>query len=163
MKFTLRQLMLCVTAFAVWLGLLAQGHSFFGPAGIVLFGSLFGISVFYLLRMTLTWSNWSSRSRGVGFCVVFASSITGIFLTWNWFGHDLHHEGLHARNLPRLEAALLVDPRYESILVTHEHFKGSYILVRGTVADRETLNSLRHTVERQGIPSVVWQVEVIEE
>lgn len=165
MQFTLRQLMLCVSAFAVWLGLMASGGYLFGPGGIVLFGTFFGIAIFYLLRMALAWSKWSPTARAVGLAIVCASSIAGIFMTGVWFERGLHREGAIGRNLPRLEAALHADPRYESVSVTHQDLKGkgNFVVVHGTVADQEALDSLKQLVEREGIPSAVWQVEIVQE
>ena len=159
--------MLCVTGFAVWCSAMAQGHQFFGSYGLVTFGVFFGIAIIFLLRMIIRWSKLSLKERGM-FAVVVVLSLSATFFLANvYFYHGFHRAQDRVIDATRLQAELLDDSRYGSVIVTYEiprDDKGEWLWVRGTVASREDLDALRQQVDNhEELWHVEWEVDVAAE
>ncbi len=168
MQFTLRQLLLCVTGFAVWCSAMAQGHQFFGFYGLVVFGVFFGFAIIFFLRMIIRWSKLSSIERGMFAVVVVLSLFATLYLANVYFYHGFDSSQERVRDASRLQTQLLDDSRYSSVIVTYENpsdrSKGEWLWVRGTVASREDLDALHRRIDNhEELWHVEWEVDVAAE
>ena len=159
--------MLCVTGFAVWCSAMAQGHQFFGSYGLVAFGLFFGIAIIFFLRMIIRWSKLSSIDRGMFVAVVVLSLSATFFLANVYFYHGFDSSQERVRDASRLQAELLDDSRYGSVIVTYErpsNLKGEWLWVRGTVANHEDLDALHQRIDNhEELWHVEWEVDVAAE
>lgn len=162
MQFTLRQLLLFVTGLSAWFGMIAQGHCLFGGFGAVVFGVFFGIAIFFLVRMVVCWSRWSSKERGACALVLLLSVSGGLYLTYLAFNYGFHLEQEQSREANRLQAELHADSRYQFVVVTYEtHRKGSMLRLGGSVTSQDHLDSLHRMVNDEDRWFVSWNVDVI--
>jgi len=78
MRFTMRELFLAVTLFAAWFGLMVQGHRRLESAGVLVFGSFFGLSLLLLGALVRCWQKWSFAERSMCFFAIMLSLCAGI-------------------------------------------------------------------------------------
>ena len=166
MRFSIRQLLLYVTALSVWFGVLAQAYDDVGWGGVFAFGFLFGLPIFAIVQSVPRWSGWRAMQRAVCIVAVSISLATAFSAATYVYANDIHRYHQFAREANRLNDKFLSDPRFSAVYVTHEpppnrSRKRAWLWIHGTVADQESLDALREIVGNSERWSDVWEVRVV--
>ena len=133
MRYTTRQFLLFITCLGAWFGCLARGHYLFGTYGVVTFGLLFGIALFLIFRLLIRWQTTSLMERTMFTVAIVASLSAGFFLSNVAYGYGFHISREKMREASRLQAELLGERRFDSVLVSYEdppNLKGEWLWVR---------------------------------
>jgi hypothetical protein len=97
----MRELFVAVTLFAAWFGLMVQGDRRLGSAGVLVFGSFFGLSLLLLGALVRCWQKWSFAERSMCFFAIMLSLCAGIdvamihFRTLDYFFRAGEYSGSH--------------------------------------------------------------------
>lgn len=164
MRFFTRQLLLYIAGLCVWLGVMSWAHFTFGWDGIVVYGVIVGIAVVLSMMLLSRWNKWTISERTMCALAAIIAISGGAFVASNWYGHGYHRLQQMVRDAIVLQDRLYGDPRFGSVLVSYEaprHYKGTWLWVRGSVSDQESLDALHALIDDEEKWYVEWEVDVV--